>query len=123
LEPRNGADRPIRPARLLRSRLIRVRFLEEELEAVERYAAGARLSLAAYLRAAALRPNSPPPVVPALNVAVYAALGRIVGRLHELATFSGAADLGAEARGLRRHLIGLDPAWPENRSGTSGGAP
>ena len=108
-----------------------MRLTDAELEQVRRRAAGARLAVAAYSRAAALR-TSPPGPVPALNIHFVGELGRLANNLNQLTKLAHQGRtsplllpcLGAilaEVRQIRRQLIGLDSGG-ETAAGEAGGA-
>jgi hypothetical protein len=110
--------RPL-PPELRRRRRVQLWLTEAELEKVRQRAEQARLPVAAYARAAALR-ESPPGPVPVLNIQFVGELGRLANNLNQLTKLAHQGRTSplllpclrailAEVRKIRRQLIGLQP--------------
>ncbi len=68
---------------MFRNLSINVRFHESEMEAIDRFRAGSKLSRSAYIRQTAL--STPPVVIPSINREQWAELSRVASNLNQLA--------------------------------------
>jgi hypothetical protein len=118
--PHRPPGRPVLPPERRRRRSVTFRATDDEHRLLRRRAGLARLALATYARACALRPTAPPRPVASLNLRAYGQLGRLANNLNQLVELCHQgrilptllpclADLLAEVRRLRRQLAGLDP--------------